>query len=52
MYLCGNGSRMASGVREAFRTIHAERNPGADSGRWLDDLIASGRYVEDVRTAG
>ncbi|MEI5524881.1 cytochrome P450 [Streptomyces brasiliscabiei] len=52
VYVCGDGSRMAPGVREAFRTIHAVRNPGADSGRWLDDLIASGRYVEDVYTAG
>lgn len=52
VYVCGDGSRMAPGVREAFRTIHAERNPGADSGQWLDDLIASGRYVEDVYTAG
>ncbi|WP_412104122.1 hypothetical protein [Streptomyces europaeiscabiei] len=51
VYVCGDGSRMAPGVREAFRTIHAERNPGADSGQ-LDDLIASGRYVEDVYTAG
>ena len=52
VYVCGDGSRMAPGVREAFRTVHAERNAGADSGQWLDDLIASGRYVEDVYAAG
>lgn len=52
VYVCGDGSRMAPGVRVAFRTIHAERNADADSGQWLDDLIASGRYVEDVHAAG
>lgn len=36
----------------ALRTNDAERNPGADSGRRLDELIASGRYVEDVHAAG
>ncbi|MFD4411905.1 MULTISPECIES: cytochrome P450 [unclassified Streptomyces] len=52
VYVCGDGSRMAPGVREAFRTLHADRTPGGDSERWLDDLIASGRYVEDVYAAG
>ncbi|MGR6968558.1 cytochrome P450 [Streptomyces cynarae] len=52
VYVCGDGSRMAPGVREAFRALYAERVPGGDSGRWLDELIASGRYVEDVYAAG
>lgn len=55
MYVCGDGSRMAPGVREAFRTLYRERTPGADdaaAGRWLDGLIADGRYVEDVYAAG
>ncbi|MFD4524315.1 cytochrome P450 [Streptomyces sp. NPDC058470] len=52
VYVCGDGSRMAPGVREAFRTLHADRNPGGDSEQWLNDLIASGRYVEDVYAAG
>ncbi|MGW3411621.1 bifunctional cytochrome P450/NADPH--P450 reductase [Streptomyces sp. NPDC000888] len=52
VYVCGDGSRMAPGVREAFRTLHADRTPGGDSERWLNDLIASGRYVEDVYAAG
>ncbi|MGW5606660.1 cytochrome P450 [Streptomyces sp. NPDC003753] len=52
VYVCGDGSRMAPGVREAFRELHAARVPDGDSGRWLDELIASGRYVEDVYAAG
>ncbi|MFE0254141.1 cytochrome P450 [Streptomyces sp. NPDC059010] len=55
VYVCGDGSRMAPGVREAFRTLYRERTPGADdagAGRWLDGLIADGRYVEDVYAAG
>ncbi|MEU9365755.1 cytochrome P450 [Streptomyces avermitilis] len=52
VYVCGDGSRMAPGVREAFRTLHAERRPGVDSEQWLGELIASGRYVEDVYAAG
>ncbi|KMS77252.1 P450 reductase [Streptomyces viridochromogenes] len=55
VYVCGDGSRMAPGVREAFRTLYRERTPGADdtaAGQWLDTLIADGRYVEDVYAAG
>ncbi|MEU9286263.1 cytochrome P450 [Streptomyces sp. NPDC048275] len=52
VHVCGDGSRMAPGVREAFRTLHADRTPGGDSEQWLNDLIASGRYVEDVYAAG
>jgi cytochrome P450/NADPH-cytochrome P450 reductase len=55
VYVCGDGARMAPGVREAFRTLYRERTPGADAaaaGRWLDALVADGRYVEDVYAAG
>jgi cytochrome P450/NADPH-cytochrome P450 reductase len=52
VYVCGDGTRMAPGVRAAFRELYAERTPGGDPERWLNDLIASGRYVEDVYTAG
>ncbi|WP_369251361.1 hypothetical protein [Streptomyces sp. R41] len=43
---------LAPGVRETFRALPAERTPGGDSKRWLNDLIASGRYIEDVYAAG
>ncbi|GGM13792.1 hypothetical protein GCM10010129_67400 [Streptomyces fumigatiscleroticus] len=55
VYVCGDGSRMAPGVREAFRVLHRKHTPGAgeqDAERWLDALIAAGRYVEDVYAAG
>ncbi|MFF3918058.1 cytochrome P450 [Streptomyces sp. NPDC001852] len=55
VYVCGDGARMAPGVREAFRTLYRERTPGDDEAaarRWLDSLVAEGRYVEDVYAAG
>ncbi|MGR3931971.1 cytochrome P450 [Streptomyces sp. BRA346] len=51
VYVCGDGARMAPGVREAFRSVYAAHTPGADDAaaqRWLDALMAEGRYVEDV----
>ncbi|MEU1283361.1 cytochrome P450 [Kitasatospora sp. NPDC005856] len=51
VYVCGDGARMAPGVRAAFRALYRERTPGADEQRalaWLQGLIESGRYVEDV----
>ncbi|MGW7077934.1 bifunctional cytochrome P450/NADPH--P450 reductase [Streptomyces sp. NPDC054866] len=55
MYVCGDGSRMAPGVRDTLRTLHQGRTPGAtaaDSEQWLAELTAQGRYVEDVYAAG
>ncbi|MEU0199986.1 MULTISPECIES: cytochrome P450 [unclassified Streptomyces] len=55
VYVCGDGSRMAPGVREAFRTLYRKHTPDADeraAEQWLDGLIADGRYVEDVYVAG
>ncbi|MDH6696185.1 sulfite reductase alpha subunit-like flavoprotein [Streptomyces sp. MAA16] len=55
VYVCGDGSRMAPGVRDAFRTLYRERTPGADArdaDGWLDTLMAQGRYVEDVYAGG
>jgi cytochrome P450/NADPH-cytochrome P450 reductase len=55
VYVCGDGSRMAPGVREAFRTLFRKHTPDADEAaaeQWLDGLIADGRYVEDVYAAG
>ncbi|MEU9044745.1 MULTISPECIES: cytochrome P450 [unclassified Kitasatospora] len=51
VYVCGDGGRMAPGVRAAFRELYRERTPGADEQRaqaWLQGLIEAGRYVEDV----
>lgn len=55
VYVCGDGSKMAPGVREAFRTLYRHHVPGADDAaavKWLDTVIADGRYVEDVYAAG
>ncbi|MFF4504313.1 bifunctional cytochrome P450/NADPH--P450 reductase [Streptomyces sp. NPDC001401] len=55
VYVCGDGSRMAPGVRDAFRTLYLDRTPHADgmaAEEWLNGLIADGRYVEDVYAAG
>ncbi|MCS0637300.1 cytochrome P450 [Streptomyces sp. LP05-1] len=51
VYVCGDGARMAPGVRAALRTVYLRHTPGAgeaDAQRWLDGLAAEGRYTEDV----
>ncbi|MFJ2606279.1 cytochrome P450 [Streptomyces sp. NPDC087425] len=55
VHVCGDGGRMAPGVRAAFRTLYRDRTPGADDAAaeaWLNSLVADGRYVEDVYAAG
>ncbi|MGW1887213.1 bifunctional cytochrome P450/NADPH--P450 reductase [Streptomyces sp. NPDC001970] len=51
VYVCGDGARMAPGVREAFQAMYLKHTPGAqdaEAHEWLQRLIAQGRYVEDV----
>ncbi|MDI5964619.1 bifunctional cytochrome P450/NADPH--P450 reductase [Streptantibioticus silvisoli] len=53
VYVCGDGTRMAPGVRAAFQELYARQVPDAtaDAAReWLDSLVGDGRYVEDVYT--
>jgi cytochrome P450/NADPH-cytochrome P450 reductase len=55
VYVCGDGSRMAPGVREAFRTLYRKYTLDSDAtaaDTWLDGLVADGRYIEDVYAAG
>lgn len=54
VYVCGDGSRMAPGVRDAFRALHGTRTGASpqESEAWLRELTASGRYIEDVYAAG
>ncbi|MFG2722193.1 bifunctional cytochrome P450/NADPH--P450 reductase [Streptomyces sp. NPDC048416] len=50
VYVCGDGSRMAPGVRAAFRDLYARRTGASaeEAEGWLNRLTAEGRYVEDV----
>ncbi|MBP2478830.1 cytochrome P450/NADPH-cytochrome P450 reductase [Crossiella equi] len=50
VYVCGDGARMAPGVREAFVEVHQKHTGGTreQSEAWLADLVAGGRYIEDV----
>ncbi|MGW6529273.1 bifunctional cytochrome P450/NADPH--P450 reductase [Streptomyces venezuelae] len=56
VHVCGDGARMAPGVREAFHDLH-RKHAGGDGSReaartaaeaWWQGLVAEGRYVEDV----
>ncbi|MFE0047897.1 bifunctional cytochrome P450/NADPH--P450 reductase [Streptomyces albireticuli] len=60
VYVCGDGGRMAPGVREAFRGLYGRYGYGCGGGggseaaaeSWLDGMVAAGRYVEDVYVGG
>ncbi|MFI9045357.1 bifunctional cytochrome P450/NADPH--P450 reductase [Streptomyces sp. NPDC053427] len=54
VYVCGDGSRMAPGVRAAFRELHGAAVGASpqESEAWLRELTAVGRYIEDVYAAG
>lgn len=47
VYVCGDGARMAPGVRAAFQDIY-HRFTGEDGQTWLQRLMVESRYVEDV----
>lgn len=54
VYVCGDGARMAPAVRGSFLDIYRART-GADDARareWLNGLIESDHYVEDVWAGG
>jgi cytochrome P450/NADPH-cytochrome P450 reductase len=50
VHVCGDGRRMAPAVREAFMAIYRTHTGAGDveAGAWLNALIESGIYVEDV----
>ncbi|KPH97051.1 Unspecific monooxygenase, NADPH--hemoprotein reductase [Actinobacteria bacterium OV450] len=54
IHVCGDGSRMAPGVREAFRQLYVRYSgkDGSAASEWLRGLVAEGRYVEDVYVGG
>ncbi|MDH6120846.1 cytochrome P450/NADPH-cytochrome P450 reductase [Kitasatospora sp. GAS204A] len=51
VHVCGDGARMAPGVRNAFQAIYLRQTRSADRAeaqRWLQTLMDQSRYVEDV----
>ncbi|MEE2851930.1 MAG: cytochrome P450 [Actinomycetota bacterium] len=50
VYVCGDGARMAPGVRGSFLDIYRQRTGATDdeARAWLNGLIESDHYVEDV----
>ena len=50
VFVCGEASRMAPDVRQAFAAVFQERTGAgaADAQAWLSGLVASHRYLEDI----
>jgi cytochrome P450/NADPH-cytochrome P450 reductase len=50
IYICGNASTMAPGVRTALTKIHQNKTRGSTEAaqQWLADLKASDRLLEDI----
>ncbi len=50
IYVCGNASTMAPGVRAALTQIHQAKTGGSDGGggEWLAGLKADDRFLEDI----
>ena len=50
VFVCGDGRFMAPAVREALISIHMEKRGTnlEQSSEWLEGMIASGRYHQDV----
>ncbi|GAA3882957.1 hypothetical protein GCM10022243_54450 [Saccharothrix violaceirubra] len=51
VHVCGDGRRLAPGVKAAFAALY-EAKTGGDGGSRVAGMIASGRYAEDVRQGG
>ena len=50
VFVCGEASRMAPDVRQAFAGLFQERSAttAADAQAWLTGLVGSHRYLEDI----
>ena len=53
VYICGDARSMAPGVRQAFADIFRAKTATSETvaQAWLDDLVASRRYLTDVWAA-
>ena len=54
VFVCGEASRMAPEVRQAFIDLFSKRTSAAaaDAQAWLAGLVASHRYLEDIWASG
>jgi len=54
VYVCGDGRRMAPAVRDCLIGMHMERSGSTleVSSAWLEDMMSSGRYRQDVFVSG
>ena len=50
VFVCGEASRMAPELRQAFIDLFSKRTgaAAADAQAWLAGLVASHRYLEDI----
>ena len=50
VFVCGDASRMAPDVRQAFMGVFQQRTgtTAADAQAWLAGLVSSHRYLEDI----
>ena len=50
VFVCGEASRMAPDVRQAFASLFEQHTAAsaADAQAWLTGLVASHRYLEDI----
>lgn len=53
VYVCGDATRLAPGVRQAFKDLMIQQTLGSadDAEAWWKNLVADNRYVEDVFTS-
>jgi cytochrome P450/NADPH-cytochrome P450 reductase len=54
IFVCGEASHMAPEVRQAFLDVYREKSgvSQADAQVWLDNMVASHRYLEDIWASG
>ena len=54
VFVCGEASRMAPEVRQAFIDLFSKRTSAAaaDAQAWLAGLVASHRHLEDIWASG
>jgi cytochrome P450/NADPH-cytochrome P450 reductase len=50
VYVCGEANRMAPAVRSAFMEVFSRETnvSAADAQAWLDGMIQSKRYLQDI----